>query len=100
MSESQEKIIEVAVDSSEEQYAVGDVVQVAEQQSMAFRAVAIAYVGALVVLLVVLMVSLELGLSEALSAGLSLLGIALYYFVVYLNRNRIKRTINFTITKS
>lgn len=90
----------MAVDSSEEQYAVGDVVQVAEPQSMAFRAVAIAYVGALVVLLVVLMVSLELGLSEALSAGLSLLGIALYYFVVYLNRNRIKRTINFTITKS
>lgn len=99
MGEGQEKIIEVQTPKAAK-FAVGDVVEVGEELGMAFKAVLIAYVGALVVLLLLLFGSLCLGLSEGLSVVVALIGVAAYYFVVYLNRKKIKRTINFTITES
>ncbi len=98
MGESQIKLVDVQTPEAA-RYAVGDEVQVSEEQRMALRAVLVAYGGALVVLLLGLIGALLLGLSEGWAALLSLAAVVLYYAGVYLLRDRIKRTIHFTISK-
>ncbi len=99
MSEQTEKLIEVATPDAQ-CFSVGDEVMVAEEQRMALKAVLLAYVGALVVLLTALVVALRVGIGELGAVGCSLLGLALYYVVLYLRREKIKQTIHFTITKN
>ena len=98
MGESQIKLVDVQTPEAA-RYAVGDEVQVSEEQRMALRAVLVAYGGALVVLLLGLIGALLLGLSEGWAALLSLSDVVLYYAGVYLLLDRIKRTIHFTISK-
>ena len=98
MSESSEKLIEVRT-SDAGTYTPGERVVVSEEQTMALRAVLIAYVGAFAVLLLVLIGALACGLSEGLAALASLLGVGGYYGVVYLLRHRIERKIYFAIRK-
>lgn len=99
MGESQEKLIDVTLTDSS-YFSIGDVVEVAEEQQMALRAVLVAYVGALVVLLAVLLGALLAGVAEGFAALMALVGVALYYGGVYLLRHRIETKIHFTITKS
>ena len=99
MSETSEKIIEVRT-AEASSFAVGDEVMVAEEQRMALKAVLVAYVGALVALLALLIGSLALGLKEGWAALISIAGLALYYGGVYLLRDKIEKTIHFTITKN
>ncbi|MEE1099185.1 MAG: SoxR reducing system RseC family protein [Alistipes sp.] len=99
MSESTEKIIDVRC-SSWQEFKAGDVVTVGEEQRMGTKAVLIAYVGAFLAMMLVLVTAILLGAGEGVSALLSLLAVVLYYFVVYLLRDKFEHTINFTITKS
>ncbi|MEZ3442041.1 SoxR reducing system RseC family protein [uncultured Alistipes sp.] len=98
MSESAEKMVDVET-SDYARYAAGDAVTVGAEQRMGARAVLLAYGGAFVVLMGVLIAAQSLGVNDGASALLSVAGVALYYFVVYLFRDRIKNTIHFTITK-
>ncbi len=99
MAEAQEKIIAVkSADSGA--YAAGDAVTVGVMRGVGLRAVALAYVGALVVLLAVLIVALVcLKWSEGVSALAAVAGVGVYYVVLWLLRRRIEHTIQFTITK-
>jgi len=99
MSEQTEKIVDVAV-SEAASYAAGDRVTVGEEQRMGVKAVLLAYAGAFAALIVVLAAALALGLGEGWAALLSIGGVGLYYFGLYLFRRRIENTIHFTITKS
>ena len=96
MSEFVEKAIEVPTDPYAP-YQVGDEVQVVLKATMGMKAVWIAYFLPLVVLLAVALGLIALGVGEV-AAGLAGIGaVALYYFVVWLLRDRLRNEYVFSI---
>jgi len=96
MSEFVEKAIEVPTDPYAA-YRVGDEVQVVLKATMGMKAVWIAYFLPLVVLLAVALGLIALGVGEV-AAGLAGIGaVALYYFVVWLLRERLRNEYVFSI---
>ncbi|WP_290535303.1 SoxR reducing system RseC family protein [Alistipes sp.] len=99
MAESEEKIVAVQT-SDAGRYAAGDSVCVGVRRGIGLRAVALAYVGALLVLLAVLVAANALlDWSEGVSALAAVAAVALYYAALRLFRGKIEHTIHFTITK-
>ena len=75
----------------------GDEVNVLLRASMGHKAVVIAYGLPLVVLIAVLLICIESGLPELFS-GLAAIGsVALYYFVIWLLRGRLRNSYEFEI---
>ena len=88
MSEEEEKVIMVPTDPYAE-YNVGDEVQVYTKMTMGLKAVWISYVIPLAVLMI-LILSLSLVIANELMLGLAALaGVALYYFGIWLFRDRL-----------
>lgn len=98
LSETTEKIVEVDTPSAAE-YAAGEEVVVAVRRRAGMRAVAVAYAGPLAVLVVLLSVMTAAGAGEGLAALVSIGGVALYYLLLRLFRDRISDGIKFTIHK-
>ena len=96
MSEDKEKVIMVPTDP----YAlhkVGDEVEVMTKMSMGMKAVWISYVIPLAVLMI-LILTLSTFVESQLVCGLSALaGVALYYFVIWLLRERLENEFTFYI---
>ena len=99
VDESAEKIVEISgVEAAE--YSVGEVVEVALQSnSMGAMAVVLTYVVPFFVLALVLVVASAMGLGEGIAALAALGSVVVYYLVLYLVRERVKKTIKFIITK-
>jgi len=98
MSEVKAKIIQVE-NRGFNLYEKGERVNVLLKRSLGFRALWISYLIPLVIVLVLLVVLSTVSVDELLM-GLSVLAIiALYYFVVYLLRDKIKKDFIFTIEK-
>jgi len=98
MSEVKAKIIQVE-NRGFNLYEKGERVNVLLKRSLGFRALWISYLIPLVIALVLLVVLSTVSVDELLM-GLSVLAIiALYYFVVYLLRDKIKKDFIFTIEK-
>ena len=88
MSEDEEKVIMVPTDPYAE-HKVGDEVQVLTKMSMGLKAVWISYVIPLAVLMI-LILSLASVIGNELVLGLvSIAGVALYYFGIWLFRDRL-----------
>ena len=99
MGESQEKIVEVRT-SDASSYSAGDEVMVGVRRNTAGYAVTLGYAGALAVMIAVLVLcTTVLGTSEGAAVVWTLSGVAAYYAVLWLCRNKIERKIHFTITK-
>lgn len=99
MAEAQDKIIEVRT-AAAPTFAPGDAVRVGVRRRAGSLAVLLGYVGALVVLMAVLVVAIgALAWSEGRAALASIVGVALYYGVLWLFRSKIEHTIQFTINK-
>jgi sigma-E factor negative regulatory protein RseC len=82
-----------------ESYAIGEEVYVDLKASMGHKAVWIAYALPLAVLVAVILVLLQAGAGE-LVAGLAGIGaVAVYYFCVWLLRDRLRDQYIFTIRK-
>ena len=98
LAEAQEKIVEVYTPQWES-YQAGDAVKVGVKQRIGMKAVAMAYVGALVVLIAALVLSVEvLHLGEGVAVAVTLAAVALYYGALWLVKDKIEQTIQFTIT--
>ena len=96
MSEEEEKVIMVPTDPYAE-HAVGDQVQVMTKMTMGLKAVWISYVIPLAVLMI-LILSLSSVIDNELLRGLvSIAGVAVYYFVVWLLRDRLQNEFVFYI---
>ena len=96
VSESVKKLIEVPTRSWENR-SVGDEVDVILKASMGLKAVWLAYVVPLFVLVAVLLGLLAAGVGE-LAAGLAaIVAAGLYYFVVWLLRDKFRKEYIFTI---
>lgn len=88
MSEEEEKVIMLPTDPYSE-HKVGDEVQVCTKMSMGLKAVWISYVIPLAVLLI-LILSLSAVFENEYMAGLiSIAGVALYYFGIWLFKDRL-----------
>ena len=96
MSEEQEKVIMVPTDPYSE-YAVGDDVKVATKMIMGLKAVWISYVIPLAILMIlILSLSSVIG-NEFLMGGVAIAGVAVYYFFIWLFRDRLSDQFEFYI---
>ena len=98
-SEQTDKVVEVETAAATD-FQVGDSVEVAlMQRDMGSTSVVLAYVVPFLVLAVVLVGAILLGASEGMAALLALVGVALWYVVLYMLRDKIKNKIKFIIIK-
>ena len=99
-SESKEKIIDVYEDDAALKYKIGEQVKVCGALSMGKQAVRLAF-GIPVVLIVawmlVAMVWLKLG--ELMSVGMLAVLLAAYFYILYLNKDRMAKRFAFWIEK-
>ena len=99
VSEQTDKIVEV-VTSDASAYEVGESVEVALMRNdMGPKSVFLAYVVPFFVLTIALVVALAVGASEGVAVVASLMGVAVWYGVLYLLRDKIKSRIKFIIIK-
>lgn len=99
VDESKDKVVEV-VTSLAHEYSVGDSVEVAlRQKSMGTISVLLAYVVPFFVLASLLVGTIAFGGGEGVAAVVALVGVVLYYVVLWLLRDKVKNRIEFTITK-
>ena len=100
VSESEEKVISLPTDPYAT-YNVGDEVILATKKSMGFKAVWISYVIPLAVLMILILSLLAIfegAQGKEAVAGLgALAGVAVYYFVIWLLRDRLKNEFVFYI---
>ncbi len=98
MSEEQEKIIMLPTDPYTV-HAVGDEVQVYTKMTMGLKAVWISYaIPLLILMILILSLSSVIG-NEFLRGGVAVAGVAVYYFVIWLLRDRLSDQFEFYIKK-
>ena len=98
MADIAEKAVEVATDPYAG-YGVGDEVEVLLKASMGMKAVWLAYFIPLLILLAVILGLIALGLPEVVSGLIGIAAIGIYYLLLYLFRDRLKKEYIFTITR-
>ena len=96
MSEEQEKVIMLPTDPYAT-YNVGDQVQLCTKMSMGLKAAWISYVVPLVILMALILILTSSGVNEAISAVSSIGGVGLYYFIIWLLRDRLQNEFVFYI---
>jgi sigma-E factor negative regulatory protein RseC len=94
MSEAEEKVIMVPTDPYA-QHKVGDTVTVMTKMSMGMKAVWISYVVPLIILMILILSLSEIFDSQLLCGLASLGGVAVYYFIIWLFRNRLQNEFGF-----
>lgn len=98
MSESAEKIVEVKTRLAAE-FEVGEEVLVTVKRKVGLWAVAVAYVAPLVVLMAILVGASFAGISEGRAALGSLVGVAIYYLLLWAFGGKISEKVDFNILK-
>lgn len=96
MSESEDKVIMLPTDPYAT-YNVGDQVMVCTKMSMGLKAAWISYVIPLALLLILILTLTSIGVNEFISALSSLGGVGLYYFIIWLLRDRLSNEFVFYI---
>ena len=96
-SESKEKIIEVVDHSGK--YTINEEVLICGQNSLGLQAVFLAFVIPVIILVLVLVIASATNSSEAISALSGLICLVLYYIILYLFRDKLKRKFVFTLKK-
>ena len=94
----QERI--VVKNTRNEQYEVGETVELLLETSAGNKAVMLAYVLPLVVLLVLLFGCYALTHKELLSVGISVLGVIIYYLILKSAGKKVEQGITFGIRKN
>ncbi len=97
LAETESKFIEV--NHRNESFSVGEKVWVKMSESQGWIAVFWAYVIPLILLLLGLMIFQNAGIKESLSALYTLIILAVYYFVLYLNRKYFARKFHYKVYK-
>lgn len=98
IADKKDKIIEIPK-NSDKHYDIGEEVVVTGAMSLGLKAVLYAFVLPLILIVLTLTIGLYFLKSETISALLSTLSLVVYYFVLYLCRNRLKDKFVFTLTK-
>ena len=95
-ADSKDKIIDI-IDTAAASYQVGENVMVVGETSMGMQAVALAFIIPFVLLIFTLFLFMSLLESELYAALLSLAVLVPYYYILWLNKTRLKQKFSFTI---
>ena len=95
-ADSKDKIIDI-IDTAASSYRVGEKVMVIGETSMGMMAVVLAFIIPFVLLIFSLFLFMALMENELYSALLSLAILIPYYFILWLNKTRLKEKFSFTI---
>ena len=93
---SKDKIIDI-IDTAAASYQVGENVMVVGETSMGMQAVALAFIIPFVLLIFTLFLFMALIENELYAALLSLAVLVPYYYILWLNKTRLKQKFSFTI---
>ncbi|WP_163712066.1 SoxR reducing system RseC family protein [Mangrovibacterium lignilyticum] len=88
---------EVEIHHFEGNYSVGQQVTVIGKTSQGFKALLWGYLMPFILLLTVLIITTSLNISEGIGGLLALAILVPYYFILFLFRNRMKKTFEFEI---
>ena len=99
---SDEKIKVIQVENSIEyvDYNVGDVVNILLKRKMGFKAVWLFYVIPLLILMVLLLSLSALKTNELIIGAVIVALLSLYYFIIYLCRDKVSKDFVFAIEKT
>ncbi len=92
----EDKIIDIEAEDPKK-YEIGQNVIVTLKESLGYKALLIGYLIPLIILLATLILMMVLTGSEPLSALLAVLVMVPYYIMVYVYRNKLRKTFNFYI---
>lgn len=95
-ADSKDKVIDI-MDTTASSFRVGERVMVVGEMSMGMMAVTLAFIIPFVLLVVSLFLFMALIGNELYAALLSLTVLVPYYFVLWLNKTRLKQKFSFTI---
>ena len=95
-ADSKDKIIDI-IDTAAASYQVGENVMVVGETSMGMQAVALAFIISFVLLIFTLFLFMALIENELYAALLSLAVLVPYYYILWLNKTRLKQKFSFTI---
>lgn len=100
-SDSKEKIIEVKT-NNESNYKVGDEVVVCMEKKIGVKAVLIGFFFPFIILIACFILSYNFlfAKNEVLPSLLAIFTVGIYYFIIYLLRNRIEKKIHFYIKQT
>ena len=98
-SESKEKVVDIYVNSSEN-YAIGEQVNVCASEKMGRNAVILAFVIPLILMMICITLSIKyLMINELMSIAISLMFLALYYWILSISKKKKKKKFSFWIEK-
>ena len=95
-ADSKDKIIDI-IDTAAASYQVGENVMVVGETSMGMQAVALAFIIPFVLLIFTLFLFMALIENELYAALLSLAVLVPYYYILWLNKTRLKQKFSFTV---
>lgn len=95
-ADSKDKIIDI-IDTAAASYQVGENVMVVGETLMGMQAVALAFIIPFVLLIFTLFLFMALIENELYAALLSLAVLVPYYYILWLNKTRLKQKFSFTI---
>ena len=95
-ADSKDKIIDI-IDTAAASYQVGENVMVVGETSMGMQAVALAFIIPFVLLIFTLFLFMALIENELYAALLSLAVLVPYFYILWLNKTRLKQKFSFTI---
>ena len=95
-ADSKDKIIDI-IDTAAASYQVGENVMVVGETSMGMQAVALAFIIPFFLLIFTLFLFMALIENELYAALLSLAVLVPYYYILWLNKTRLKQKFSFTI---
>ena len=98
VSEIKKKIVDVPVRGVTD-YQIGQEVEVCLARKAGMKAVLLSYALPALILLILILSLPKIGFGELATGGLSILGVAAYYLVLYLCRDRLAEGYEFYIRK-
>ena len=97
VSEIDEKEIEVKQYSAH--FKIGEEVNVFYKESLGYRALFFGYILPFLIIFITLIVMISITNREGLSGIIAFASMLPYYLILYLNKNKFKKTFNFSIKK-
>ena len=91
---------EIEVKNYSDNYQVGEEVKVFYKQSLGFRALFLGYILPFLMILITLIIMLAITNREGLSGIIAFASLFPYYLILYLNKDKFKKTFSFSIKKN
>lgn len=81
-------------------YKIGELVNVSIEESLGLKAVLIAYIFPVFIMLVALLLLTNIGINHMIAGITSLVGLLMYYILLYLLRDKLNKEFTFLIEKT